>query len=115
VPNVHSLSKPKLVRGPRIMHNPKQKRAFWDLLNNEFTASKLNDEQFAKLATEKLGFPINENHVMHARLEFGIPAHRVTIAKPKSERTLLAQRIAALEHLVDAMRAELGMPVVNRS
>ena len=113
--NVHSLSKAKVVRAPAIRHNPPQKRAFWDLLTNNFTASKLNDEQFAAFATEKLGFPINDNHVMHARLEFGIAACKPKHAKPKTEKSVLAARVTALEHLVDAMRAELGMPVADRS
>ena len=113
--NVHSLSKAKVVRGPRIMHSPKQKMAFWELLHAQFTSSGKTDEQFAKFATETLGFEINDNHVMHARLEFGIAACKPKHAKPKTEKSVLAARVTALERLVDAMRAELGMPVADRS
>jgi hypothetical protein len=83
-------------------------------VEQNYVTSKLNDEDFAKATAKKLGFPVTTNNVSNSRRSLGIPPtqYRRTGVSGKFGAN---KRIDALERLVDAMRAELGMPTVQRN
>lgn len=81
-------------RAPRVVLAYKQKVELAQLLQAEYASSEKTDAEFAIYATEKLDFPIHENHIKTARQAFGIPGRKTA---PKDELSELRRRIEVLE------------------
>lgn len=81
-------------RATKVVLAYKQKVELALLLQAEYTASGKTDAEFAKYATELLGFPVHDGHVQTARTAFGIPASKTV---PKDELSELRRRIEVLE------------------
>lgn len=64
------------------------------LIVAEYGAKRLDDIEFAKYAAGKLGFPVSQSHVAHARRKFDIPATRTVVL---DEKRRPQGRMAALE------------------
>lgn len=82
---------------------------FAQLLQDEFAAKGMTDPEFAKYASEKLGFDVNKDHVGNTRRDFGIPSARAIAAATKPETIadrlgVLERKVAALEAVVFALR-----------
>lgn len=75
------------------------------LIQNEFLIKKLDDEGFAKYATEKLGTPINLHQVRNRRVEMQIPS-AVEIRKSEKKTTVIG-RVEALEKEVADLKEKL--------
>lgn len=98
----------------RDKHNLTIKQRF-DLMNlvqAEYAARAENDPDFARYASEKLGFPLNANHVGSSRDALGIPATKYSTAAGSSESrlTLIERRLALLEDLVNKTLKESVPP-----
>jgi hypothetical protein len=77
------------------------------LLKAEFVGKKLTDADFAKYATEKLGFDVNSDHVSNNRRAFGIPSTKQTVRAEKKAAApgTVVARIAGLEARVEALES----------
>jgi len=81
-----------------------------NLIEAEYSASKVSDVGFAKIATEKLGFEVNNRHVQSRRVELGIPLN----GPPSPDETRL-DRIerdgAALTEVVAELTRKLDIVI----
>lgn len=80
------------------------------LVQEEFSASGKNDQEFAAYAAAKMDLPITHWHVLECRKTYGIPSLKAVNAQPET----IAQRLAALEKAMADMvawRANLEGPV----
>ena len=75
------------------------------LIQNEFLVKKMDDEEFAKYATEKLGTPINIHQVRNRRVEMQIPS-AVEIRKSEKKTTVVG-RLETLEKEVAELKEKL--------
>lgn len=66
----------------------------------EYTAAGLSDPDFAKQASEALGFPVSSGNIFGVREAFGIPSS-VAIKKEAKKQTI-AGRLAAVEAWIRA-------------
>lgn len=68
------------------------------LVELHYAEKKVTDEEFAKWATQELGFYLNRDHVYKRRSELEIPATRVVVAAAKT--TVKTADMTALMELV---------------
>ena len=86
-----------------------------NLIETEYSASKASDVSFAKIATEKLGFEVNNHHVHSRRVELGIPlntphsADETRIARCERDGAALAEAVAELTRKLDIVIKALNL------
>ena len=77
------------------------------LLEMRYVEAGVTDREFAVMAENELGFPLNENHVTHCRIDLGIPSYRQKLAKTPKPGTIV-QRLEALERGMDKLWERLS-------
>jgi hypothetical protein len=75
-----------------------------------YAEMKVTDEEFAKFATQELGFTLNRDHVYKRRNELDIPATRSLSFNKKTDSEALFEMISSLEQRI----VTLEKLVVNR-
>lgn len=70
------------------------------LTETKYAEMKVTDEEFAKFATNELGFFVNRDHVYKRRTELGIQASRVMNFSKKNDCEALFDLVRALEERV---------------
>jgi hypothetical protein len=69
-----------------------------NLIKSEYEDTCMNDIQFAKYASDKLGVDVNSNHIAKRRYEFNIPSNVVRSVPVTDEVTKdIENRLHALE------------------
>lgn len=78
------------------------------LVQKSFVTSKMNDKEFAKLATKELGFEVTFHQVFSHRNAFNIPAHgrlnadrNMDLAELQYKITEIFSRLKKLEDRVE--------------
>jgi hypothetical protein len=75
-----------------------------NLIQTDYTSAKLPDKKFAELAASRLGFPVTEGNVCHARISLEIPAFQ----QKSSGTSALADRVSKIEKALAALYVQLG-------
>ena len=97
----------------RYIHNTKQRFAFYSLVRDEYTKSKMDDPHFAKFAADRLGFACTANQVANARRDFKITSNMVRfLGNALGANGKLADRMARVEAWIAMMDPTWAAPVV---
>lgn len=70
----------------------------------EYTKSGLTDPEFAKQASEALGFPVSLGNIFGVREAFGIPSSKAL--KKEAKKQTIVSRIEAIEAWIRAFDKE---------
>jgi hypothetical protein len=87
--------------GLRYVHNTKQRFQFYEFVRDKYTASKLNDTEFAKMAEAQLNYKCTPSQVKQARRDFGLQTNAPQfVGNPSGINGSAMQRIAAIEEFL---------------
>jgi hypothetical protein len=97
----------------RYVHKTKQRFAFYEFVRAKYTDSKLNDTDFAKMASVQLNFPCTAYQVAGARRDFTLPTNTPQfLSNPAGINGSLAIRVARIEAWLDGF--DTGWRVVKK-
>lgn len=90
----------------RNVLSQKNRFTLWNFVQKEYTASGMNDKDFAAKATKELGFETGQHHVEQARDGLEIPNNLRAISEMSP--AVLVARVQALEAAMQGLYRHLG-------